>query len=290
MGLTYHLVSPAFLDNTNAYAIGDLTVNWGVAEGNPIFTINNFTPGQTSSKLVTVTNNATVSRSVGVRGVLTSETGNISQAVDFVISQGGIDLYGGTAGNKTLAQFFTDSTNPEGIFLSNLNPSNSTDYTFKATFLQNADNNFQGKSIIFDLKIGISNNLPAQCQNITFNKTIFGKQGNDILVGTNGNDLIYGMGGNDIILGGGGNDCIIAGDGNDIIGGGSGNDVVIGNGGNDAIDGGDGNDYVEGDNGNDIISGASGNDILIGGANIDIASGGSGIDNCQAEIKANCEF
>lgn len=251
--LGYQLVSPAFLSNQDAYAVGDLTVNWGVPEGNPIFTINNFVPGQTVSKQVAVTNNATVTRAVGVKGAKLNETGNIAQAINFVISQNGTDLYGGTLGTKTLANFFADSAGTDGVFLSNLNSSVTTNYIFKATFKPDAGNVYQGKSVSFDLKIGISGDLPAQCRNIVFSKTIFGKQGNDVLIGTSRNDLIYGMDGHDVIISGGGNDCIIGGDGND---------VLIGDG---------------------------GNDILIGGANFDIASGGPGTDTCQAEIRAACE-
>src|SRR3989344_1442269 len=60
----YQMLAPS-----TAYAVGDLAVNWGVAEGNPIFTINNMAPGQVETRSVIVTNNAVSVRPVGVRGV-----------------------------------------------------------------------------------------------------------------------------------------------------------------------------------------------------------------------------
>ena len=292
LAVTYQLVSPAFLSDSNVYAVGDLTVNWGVGEGNPIFVVNNWMPGQFETRTVGVTNNATIVRPVGVRGIKTTETGNISQVIDFTISQGATDLYGGTSptGPRTLAQFFIDSAGPDGIFLSALNPGASTNYTFKATFQSSAGNGYQGKSVTFNIKIGISISIPAECLGINFQNTIFGTQNNDVLNGGNTNDLIFGLEGNDIINSGNGKDCIVGGDGNDMIYAGNEKDVIVDMGGNNYLDGGNdrdkivagpGNDNIKGNNENDTINAGNGNNTIDGGNGNDIIVSGSGNDNIK---------
>jgi Ca2+-binding RTX toxin-like protein len=130
-------------------------------------------------------------------------------------------------------------------------------------------------------------------------KSIFGTDGDDMLLGTacaddikgrGGNDIIDARGGDDLIDGGTGDDHIVGGAGNDIIHGGDGNDVVFGGAGDDQISGGagddrlfgdDGNDTVFGDDGDDQINGGSGNDALIGGTGNDLVSGDAGDDKVE---------
>src|SRR3989344_4888319 len=71
------------LQSPTAEAVGDLTIDWGpgLSEGDPIFTINNMAPGDSESHTVSVHNGASVSRPVGVRGILSSETANLSTAL-----------------------------------------------------------------------------------------------------------------------------------------------------------------------------------------------------------------
>ena len=296
-----------------AYAVGDLTVDWGTGIGDvgPIFNVSNFAPGETESRNVDVSNGAPSPRPVGVRGIETSEIGSISGVLNIVISEVGSDLYGGSSptGPKTLAQFFAESSGPNGIPLSNLGSGNSTQYTFDVTFDQNAGNDFQSNSIVFDLQIGVSVDLPSSCDNITFNgNIIFGTAGADALTGGSKNDLIIGFEGNDVLSGGSGNDCLVGGSGRDILNGGSGNDIhdggsqndiINGGSGNDQIDGGLGNDFIDagsdndivsGDNGNDNINGGSGNDTLTGGNGTDTVRGGSGTDTCDGETEFTCEL
>src|SRR3989344_3576744 len=71
----------------------------------------------TKQWFVDVSNGAPSPRSVGVRGMETSEIGSISGVLNIVISEGATDLYGGSSptGPKTLAQFFAESSGPNGI-------------------------------------------------------------------------------------------------------------------------------------------------------------------------------
>jgi Ca2+-binding RTX toxin-like protein len=123
----------------------------------------------------------------------------------------------------------------------------------------------------------------------TFNGTLNGTNGADVIVGTSGNDYIRGFQGNDRICGRDGNDYIRGDQGNDIIRGGQGNDYLYGDVGIDTLSGNAGNDYLFGGNGDDTLcgqtdadylQGQNGNDGLDGGANSDFLYGGSGTNSC----------
>lgn len=288
-----------FGGSSTAQAVGDLAVDWGpgINEGDPIFVVNNMLPGQMEQRTVGVTNGASANRPVAVRGIKSSETGDLSTALSMVISENGTDLYSGT-----LAQFFTESGGIDGIPLSVLDPGDSTNYTFEVRFSEGAGNEFQGKSVVFDLKIGIAIAVPAECQNIQFSgNPIFGTENRDVLHGTNGNDLIFAFEADDIVNASNGNDCVVGGSGNDIIHGSNGNDILVGEEGDDRIDGsngddlilgGEGNDKIDASNGNDIIDGGGGNDKIeagngndevLGGGGNDEIDGGNGNDQLQGE-------
>ena len=166
--LIFNLASPNFLENSTIGANGDLDVVWdGVPDGSPIFVVNNMLPGDMEDRDVFVTNGGTVARFVSVNGVRTGPEGEsdpkLETVLDMVISDGVVDLYGGTSagGAKTAQDFFDDSLDPNGILLSILNPGDTTTYNFKVTFPESAGNEFQAKSVIFDIIIGvvISNNI-----------------------------------------------------------------------------------------------------------------------------------
>jgi hypothetical protein len=89
---------------------------------------------------------------------------------------------------------------------------------------------------------------PANC-------TIWGTNGNDLLVGTDGNDVICGLGGDDTLIGLGGDDRLIGGDGNDWLAGGLGNDFLSGGAGDDTLDARDG--------AYDLVAGGAGVDKAI---------------------------
>ena len=274
-------------------AVGDLEVDWGVPDGDPIFVVINAAPGDMEDHNVVVTNNGSSTRPVGVRGVKTSGVGGLESVLEIVISEGGTDLYGGTTGTKTVSQFFTDSAGLDGIFLSNLQSLNVTTYNFKVTFPESAGNEFQDTQIVFDIIIGVSVTVPEECLEIEFSGSpIFGTSGNDRINGTLGNDLIFGFEGNDRIFGHGGDDCIVGGEGDDNLRGETGNDFIFGNEGNDLLvgavsndflDGGSGNDNIRGENNNDIIIAGSGDDKVTGGNGDDNIDGGDGDDNISAE-------
>lgn len=271
--------------NKIVFAVGDLTVTW---DTDPLFNETNIAPGFTQTKSVNVANGAVSTRPVGIRGILTSDTGNLASVMNIEIKEGATTLY-----SNTLSQFFIDSAGPDGIFLSNLNSGADTDYSFIVTFDTSAGNAYQNQTIIFDLQIGISVAVPAECQNIAFSGgPIFGTSGNDRINGTLKNDFIVTFEGNDRVFSHGGDDCIVGGEGddqlrgetgNDVIFGNEGNDLLIGAVGNDKIFGGDGNDTIRGETGNDNIFGNGGDDKITGGSGNDVIDGGDNNDDINGE-------
>ena len=295
--------------HSTAQAVGDLTINWGVPDGTPIFMVENFLPGETEERMVTIFNGALSTKPIAVVGAETEELKDLADVLEITIFQNGTDLYGGDLGTKTLAQFFQESTIPNAIFLFNIDPGTSKQVKFKVKFKEDAGNTYQGAKVVFDIIIGLYYQVPEECKDINFTRPpIFGTAGNNILRGTNGNDLIFGFGGSDIISGSNGNDClvggagndgifgsngddvILGGEGNDYLDGSNGNDRIFGGGGNDVVDASNGNDYVEGNEGNDSLAGGNGNDILLGGPGNDVARGDLGSDHCEAELRLTCEL
>ena len=325
VGLVFYGNRNAFRNISTAYAVGDLTVDWGIGIGDvgPIFNVLNMAPGDMEERDVDVSNGALSPRSVGVRGIKTSEIGSVSAVLDIEIKEGTTVLYG----PKTLDQFFTESGGPDGIPLSEIAAGNATTYTFEVTFQQSAGNEFQETNVVFDLKIGLSIALPDACDQIDLlPNPIIGTSKAETLTGTPGNDLIIGLEGADKINGNSGDDCILGGSGADSINGNNGNDAIFGeddadtingNNGKDLLDGGKGADSIKGQNdedhliggqdadtldgGNsddlleggdaaDTLKGGNGKDILIGDAGIDFANGGPNIDTCDAETEVSCEI
>jgi Ca2+-binding RTX toxin-like protein len=294
--------------NPSVEAVGDLTVNWGVSEGSPIFTINNMKPGETQTKTVSVQNGASLPRPVGIRGDSVSQTGNLTQVLNIVVKKGSTDLYGGTSatGTRTLQQFYADSAGPQGIFLEHLAAGATANYSIQVAFATGAGNEYQSKQATFNLHIGISFELPSECSSVSFTNVIYGTQNNDDIEGTNGSDLILGFEGNDEINGASSNDCIIGGAGNDelkgdngddVIKGDAGHDFILGGNGTDMLYGGSGDDIIFGDNGNDslfgelgwdLLYGGNGSDYLNGGAGVNLLIGGNGSDNCVNGVETGC--
>jgi Ca2+-binding RTX toxin-like protein len=92
---------------------------------------------------------------------------------------------------------------------------------------------------------------PRTEHRFSFDKTLFGTNGDDWLYGGIGNDTLYGYSGNDVLVGGWGNDILSAGDGNDALVGGDGDDTLMASLGDDLLMGGAGVNILHGGLGND---------------------------------------
>ncbi len=140
-------------------AFGDLIVDFHVAPGAPIFTVSNMAPGDFQSKVVDVTNGGTVARYVSIKGLRSGGVGDepkIESMLEITIKDGADSLYGtgSPSGDKTLSDFFADSNSTNGVLLEILAPTVHKTFTIKVTFPSGADNDFQGKSVIFNLTFG----------------------------------------------------------------------------------------------------------------------------------------
>lgn len=264
-------------------AVGDLNVIWGVPDGSPIFTIKGMVPGDSYVRTVTVENNASVVRSVTLRGLKTAETHHFASILEIIVSEGNTDLYGGSRGTKTLRQFFEDSLSPAGIPLSQVSPGSHTAYTIRVSFPASAGNEYQDAFVKFNIIFGIRQEIPDDCRYMNFSGTpIYGTAGNDRLNGTPGSDLIFALEGNDKVYGKGSDDCIIGGSGNDDLDGGEGDDFILGGDGNDRLTGVGGADILDGGSGNDDIRSGGGNDVVTAGSGNDQVRGDSGDDRITA--------
>lgn len=147
-----------FVVPSQAYAAGDLNVNYHVPTGDPIFVVANFLPGDSENRNIDITNNGSVARAIWVKGIRTGGVGNapkLETILDVAIKDGAIPIYGtgSPTGPKTVQNFFTDSSAPAGVSLGIINPGVHKTFNFKVTFPTSAGNEYQRKSVIFDLKI-----------------------------------------------------------------------------------------------------------------------------------------
>ncbi len=306
-------IRSGFWSGSTAEAVGDLAIDWGVPTGDPIFNMDDFKPGDVAVRQVTVTNNASFTRTIGMRSAITANTG-LGDVLNIVIKVDGAEVYGGTSGTgaRTLSAFFVDSATPEGFSLAELAAGQTKIIIFSVSFNNLSNNIFQGRTVTFDITLGVTGQqvqVPPECSGLVFTgDPIIGTDGSDLLKGTADNDLIFGMEGSDSIRGLGGDDCLVGGADSDSLRGGAGNDVLLGGEdtdslrgeeGNDSLFGGAGKDSLHGDQGNDTLKGESdddslkggqGNDSLIGGDGIDVARGEQGLDTCEAEVEKTCEL
>jgi Ca2+-binding RTX toxin-like protein len=269
---------------STAFAVGDLMVDWGGGPGVnvPVFNITNWLPGDSETKTVNISNGAASQRSIAIRSEKTDGLGDLEAVVDIIISEtGGADLYGGTSstGPKTVKDFFVESSGPLGLFLFDLAGGANKDIDIFVEFQNSAGNEYQNTFVVFNLFIGITLDIPEECNDIEFDEVLFGTAGNDNINGGAGSQLIIGFEGDDRLRGGAGKDSIVGGDGRDEIEGGAGIDCITGDLGNDEIEGGAGDDVIKAGDGDDEVDGDAGDDIIDGGIGNDKIDGGSGADN-----------
>ncbi len=159
-----------FRQAKNVQAVGDLLITYsGVPLGGPVFNLTDYKPGDCTEREIKVENNGTETHRVFVKGVKTGGTGDeplLESTLDMVIT-GEQNIYGSSPAKK-VKQFFTDSAN--GLILSELKEGKSISFKFKVCFPIEAGNEFQKKSVIFDLIFG----SPDQKQtNIKINEVYY---------------------------------------------------------------------------------------------------------------------
>jgi hypothetical protein len=156
-GITYII----YVKPINIQAVGDLEITHdGASLGPPVFFVENMLPGDMDDQDINVTNNGTITRYISVKGNKTGGVGDLphlEEVLEIVINEnGGSILYGegSLTGLKTVKDFFDDSFSENGILLSTVGPSTSATYNFKILFPSSAGNEYQEKSVIFELIFG----------------------------------------------------------------------------------------------------------------------------------------
>src|SRR3989344_76103 len=130
---------------------GSLLIDFYVPKGKPIFKLYDMKPGDYEQRKVYVKNKGNVTKKIYVAGIRKGGIGldpKIETVLEITIKDGWNVLYG----PKKLSQFFADSQIGNGIFLNKLYPWTYKTYYFMVSFPILAGNEFQEKSVIFDLK------------------------------------------------------------------------------------------------------------------------------------------
>jgi hypothetical protein len=125
---------------------GDLEVTYDSPLFNPAII---WYPGLSQTNDLLVKNIGSETHTTYFKAENTSETGNLSTAMYFKVSQGGSELYG-SGGSKTMRNFWNDAE----VSLLAVNSGQSTSYDLTLSFWQGAGNEFQNTEASFDLIIG----------------------------------------------------------------------------------------------------------------------------------------
>ena len=112
----------------------------------PLFKESNFLPNDSVTRWVKVTNNSSEPKKIGTEAINVFDPDNFGQALILEIKENSQTFY-----KDSLANFFKAGE----ISLSEVAPGTTTFYYFTVTFDKNASNEFQDKSLGFDLLVGI---------------------------------------------------------------------------------------------------------------------------------------
>ena len=112
----------------------------------PLFEALNILPGDDTTKWVRVKNNSSEEQSVAVSVDYYEDDDSLGSQMKIVISESGSPLYEGS-----LSDFFIGGEE----FLSSISVGVEKYYDFTVSFLSEADNNYQGKSLIFNISVGV---------------------------------------------------------------------------------------------------------------------------------------
>jgi len=128
--------------SSNAQANENLGI---IFEREPLFTENNFLPGDSVSGWIRVKNNTESIQRIFIDSENVSDPVNLGQVLQLKIAEGSSVLF-----DNTLDNLFNSSN----IHLSDLSPGEQVQYDFTITFDSLAGNKYQGAFLQFDLTIG----------------------------------------------------------------------------------------------------------------------------------------
>ncbi|MDD5146322.1 MAG: fibronectin type III domain-containing protein [Candidatus Pacebacteria bacterium] len=142
LSLGFLLVGGLLLTASACNATGALVVQF---EKTPLFSEANFLPGNILTRWAKVTNNDTTSHKIAAETINETDPDHFASQLDLTIKEASTTLFSGT-----LADFFAVGEK----ILSDLPAGQTTQYDFTIAFKPGADNNYQGKTLGFDMIIG----------------------------------------------------------------------------------------------------------------------------------------
>jgi hypothetical protein len=113
----------------------------------PLFNVGNFLPGNNKEASITIGNNTAESQNAYIEAVNISNSNNLASQMKLEIFENGNSIYDGN---------FETFLNAGPVFLSSVPPGNSKIYNLKITFLENASDGYQGKTLGLDICVGFA--------------------------------------------------------------------------------------------------------------------------------------
>ena len=133
-------------------AFGNLTATYlGVPLGQPIFNITNLMPGSVPiTRTVIVKNDSNKETEIYVKSIRKGPANAVSPrletTLDLQIKNGGAILY-----SNKLSKFFEDTAGEKGLKLKDIPKKETLNFDFIVSFPASAGNEYQGKSVLFDI-------------------------------------------------------------------------------------------------------------------------------------------
>jgi len=142
-----------FIHSANATQVDELVVEyWSETESKwlpltgPIFSETNFLPGYGVTRLIRVTNNSVETQRIATEAINENDPNHLGSQLNLTIKEGATIIF-----NNTLAQFFSQGE----TYLSSLSGGGAaTQYDFIIAFNSGSGNDYQGKTLGFDILVG----------------------------------------------------------------------------------------------------------------------------------------
>jgi hypothetical protein len=170
----------------------------GLPPNAPVFSVNDFKPGDCYDRVVTAKNTGSGNAQINLQSLKIINPNHLDQVLSINISQNNGDVYGGGVGDKNLTQFFIDSQNPKSIPLALIKAGKTKTFHLKVCMPKTVGNEYQATTLKFDIAFGVNpyscnpgNLIVNQANNITLQTTINvnSATGNNQIVVTNSGGL-----------------------------------------------------------------------------------------------------
>ncbi len=145
------IFSAGFLASTAQAQVPPLAVEF--EGGSPLFNKTNFTPGDSVTKWIKVTNTSGVAQRIAIEAINFTKPvpeNDLSRALTIVIKQEAAEIYGGAGSEKTLYQFYQNGE----TYLSELTNNNTAQYDITISFPVDKGDAWQEKTTGFDVIVG----------------------------------------------------------------------------------------------------------------------------------------